>query len=93
MPFKKGQSGNPRGKPKGAVSKVDREFRETVRMLLEENADNVAIWLRQVAEKDPDKALDKLVRLAEFAAPKLSRAEIGGKDGAPISVSLVRFSE
>ena len=64
------------GRKKGAANRVTREFRETVRQLLEDNADNVAVWLAQVAAKDPDKALDKLVRLAEFAAPKLSRAEV-----------------
>ena len=72
------------GSRKGVPNKVTREFRETVRKLLEDNAENVAVWLSQVAEKDPDKALDKLVRLAEFAAPKLSRAEVSGPDGGPI---------
>ena len=66
------------GRKKGATNRVTREFRETVQKLLEDNADNVAVWLQQVAAKDPDKALDKLVRLAEFAAPKLSRAEVQG---------------
>jgi hypothetical protein len=48
------------------------------------------VWLEQVATgshgKDPapDKALDLLAKLAEFAAPKLSRAEIAGDQDAPI---------
>lgn len=83
------------GRKKGATNRVTREFRETVRQLLEDNADNVAVWLRQVAEKDPDKALDKLVRLAEFAAPKLSRSEVSAQvenKGIPV-VQIVRASE
>lgn len=74
------------GSRKGTPNKVTKEFRETVRQLLEDNADNVAIWLEQVAAKDPDKALDKLVRLAEFAAPKLLRSELSGPEGGPIEV-------
>lgn len=72
----------PKGLPKtggrqpGTPNKVTREFRETVARLLEDNAENVAEWLEQVAATDPDKALQRLAQLAEFAAPKLSRAEV-----------------
>ena len=63
-------------------NKATVEFRETVKALLEKNADNVAIWLEQVAkgvggkEPAPDKALDLLAKLAEYAAPKLARTEV-----------------
>lgn len=73
------------GSRRGSPNKVTKEFRETVRQLLEDNAGNVAIWLAKVAETDPDKALDKLVRLAEFAAPKLSRAEVSAPGGGPLT--------
>lgn len=78
------------GRPKGVPNKVTTEFRETVRKLLEDNADNVGVWITQVAEgsgenkADPAKALDLLAKLAEFAAPKLSRTEHTGKDGGPM---------
>ena len=78
------------GRPKGAPNKVTVEFRDTVRKLLEDNSANVGLWLEQVAtggsggDPDPAKALDLLVKLAEFAAPKLSRAEVTGKDGEPV---------
>ena len=82
MTFKKGQSGNPNGKPPGP-NKVTKEFRETVRLVLEGNSENVGRWLTLVAEgdgtengkADPAKALDLLAKLAEFAAPKLARVE------------------
>lgn len=91
-PFKRGQSGNPRGRQKGKKNKVTQEFRETVRLLLEENSKNVGRWLAQVAEghgdveADPAKALDLLSRLAEYASPKLGRTELTGKDGADLPI-------
>lgn len=80
------------GRTKGTPNKVNREFRETVRMLLEDNSENVGRWLALVAEgdgsengkPDPGKALDLLAKLAEFAAPKLSRAVIAGDPDAPM---------
>lgn len=84
------------GRPKGVPNKVTKEFRETVRKLLESNAGNVGRWLTLVAEgdgtdrgrPDPGKALDLLARLAEFAAPKLGRVEHVGDGGGPVQFKL-----
>lgn len=84
------------GRTKGTPNKVNREFRETVRQLLDDNADNVGVWITQVAEghgeskADPAKALDLLAKLAEFAAPKLGRIEHTGRDGGPME-SITRI--
>ena len=84
------------GRVKGTPNKVNRDFRETVRKLLDDNADNVGTWITQVAEghgenkADPAKALDLLAKLAEFAAPKLGRIEHTGKDGGPME-SITRI--
>lgn len=79
------------GRKKGTPNKVNAEFRETVRKLLEDNSANVGKWLTLVAEgdgaslsPDPGKALDLLTRLAEYAAPKLSRTEHVGDGGGPV---------
>jgi hypothetical protein len=85
-----------RGRPKGAVNRVTNEFRETVKCLLEDNADNVSKWLTLVAEgdeikeirPDPYKALDMLAKLAEYATPKLARTEHTGSDNKPIEISV-----
>jgi hypothetical protein len=89
--FKPGRAKTGGRKP-GVRNVVTREFRTTVQLLLDTNADNVSKWLTMVAKghggspADPGKALDLLSKLAEYAAPKLARTEITGKDGAPIVI-------
>lgn len=84
------------GRQPGSLNKATIEFRQTVQKVLEENASNVGKWLSMVAEgvpagpdgkgvePDPGKALDLMAKLAEYAAPKLARTELTGKDGGPI---------
>jgi hypothetical protein len=83
-----------RGRPKGAVNKATRAFRDTVNALLEGNAENVSEWLNTVAygdgdqlKPDPKGALDILSKLAEYATPKLARTELAGDKEAPIVIS------
>ncbi len=82
------------GRKPGVPNKATTAFRETVTRLLEDNAENVARWLEQVAADDPDKALQRLAQLAEFAAPKLSRAEVHAevenKGGPVINLTLTK---
>lgn len=73
---KKGNSKPGPGRPKGVPNRATTEFRETVTRLLESNAENMSLWLEQVAVKNPYKALYLISQLAEFAAPKLSRTEV-----------------
>ena len=67
-----------------------RWYKPTVRKLLEDNAENMGVWLTAVAEgkgdakPDPGKALDLLAKLAEYAAPKLARTEHTGEGGGPV---------
>lgn len=64
------------GRKKGTPNKSTQTFRETVTKLLEDNSKNVGVWLGRVAEHDPGKALDLMAKLAEYAAPKLSKVEV-----------------
>lgn len=88
-----------KGRPKGSPNKITQEFRDTVKQLLDDNADNVAIWLTQVAsgtedaKADPKGALDILSRLAEFAAPKLARTEMVGDPNAPIVHKVYKWKD
>ncbi|MBN9410843.1 MAG: hypothetical protein J0H69_16980 [Burkholderiales bacterium] len=97
--FKKGKKPGP-GRPPGTPNKATVEFRATVQALLDENRGNVAIWLKQVAEgipesggvkavaPAPEKALDLLAKLAEFAAPKLARTEHVGENGGAMKFEV-----
>lgn len=79
--FKPGQSGNPNGRPKGATSKSTLRIREAYQMLIENNLDNLTLWLEQMADRDPAKAADTMLRLSEYILPKLSRTELTDQDG------------
>ena len=98
----------PKKTRKGSKNKISHEFRVTVQKLLENNADNVHKWLAQVANgtlrihegqligdpPNPAKALDLIAKLAEYAAPKLTRAEVvpeGAHQGAThIQIEFIR---
>lgn len=52
MPFKKGQSGNPAGKPKGAKDTVPRSFRAIARKVLQNHGEGIeAALLRGIADE------------------------------------------
>ena len=77
-----------KGRPKGAVNKSTKAFRDTINALLDDNSENVSLWLSQVAADDPAKALDLMSKLAEYAAPKLARVEHTGDEGGPMQMQI-----
>ena len=86
------------GRQAGTPNRVTREFRETVNSLLSKNTENIRIWLESVAEgdpatgrtPDPARALELLIKLAEFAAPKLARLECADANGTAAGPTSIR---
>ena len=64
-----------KGRIKGVPNRVTADVREGIRHLLESNAPRMQEWLDHVAEEDPARALELLVKLAEFVVPRLSRIQ------------------
>ena len=64
--FKRGESGNPEGRPKGAKDKAQADIKQAYQSLVEGNLSNIEIWLNEVATKDPARAIDLMLRLSEF---------------------------
>ena len=81
MPFKPGESGNPAGRKPGVPNHYTKKAKEAFAMLLDDNLDNLSIWLSQVAADDPKEALKIVMALSERFIPKLSSQAITDADG------------
>lgn len=46
---------------------------------------------RIVKAKDPARAAEIMVRLAEYCAPKLGRHEVSGVEGEPLTIEIREF--
>lgn len=75
MTFKKGQSGNPNGRPKGAENVATARVREAIAKFADGNVDKLSGWLERVAEDDPKGAADLFLKAIEYHIPKLQRTE------------------
>ena len=83
-PWSKGQSGNSKGRPKGALNTVRTEAKTLFENLVALNAHKVQEDWDRVREEHPDKALLIFMQWAEYVFPKLARHEHTGRDGGPV---------
>ena len=74
MPFQKGNQ--LAGSRKGIPNKTTAEIRNAFQMLVEDNLDNMKVWLSDVAQEDPERALEIILKMSEYIVPKLSRTEV-----------------
>lgn len=73
------------GRPKGMKNKSTGYAREAIARFVDGNAERLQEWLDQIAAKDGAKAaMACFIDLIEYHVPKLSRAEVTGKDGADL---------
>jgi hypothetical protein len=74
MAFEKGNTHS--GSRKGIPNNATKEIRDAFEMLIHDNIDNMKVWLSDVGEEDPERALNIMVKMAEFIVPKLQRTEL-----------------
>ena len=74
--WKKGESGNPEGRPKGSPNKATQEIKDAYINLIHGNLPEIQGWLNRVAERDPARAIDLLLRLSPFVLPKKQEVDM-----------------
>ena len=74
------------GRPKGSINKATARVREAIAMMAEDNAENFALWLSQVAASSPEKACDIYLKAIEYHIPKLARTEVTGAEEGPVKI-------
>ena len=68
MPFEKGESGNPAGRPKGSFNKTTKELRQMISDFLLENFEEIQQTFKELPPKEKVKLYCNLLA---FALPRL----------------------
>jgi hypothetical protein len=82
MPFKKGESGNSKGRPSGAENKVTVELRDRIKTFLEGNFKTVQ---KDFKKLDPEKRVALYEKYLKFVLPQLQNSDL--------TVNLDKMSE
>jgi predicted component of type VI protein secretion system len=73
MPFEKGNSGNPEGRPKGTNNKLSKQLRETINDFLETNFETV---INDFEKLTPKERLKFYCELLQYGLPKLQAVQM-----------------
>ena len=79
---------NRNGRVPGSKNKNTSAIRTAYQNLVEMNLENMSAWIGQVADSNPEKAMDLMIKLSEYVIPKLARTEVTGKDGSDLFANL-----
>lgn len=76
MPFKKGESGNPKGKPVGLKNKITQEGRELFIKIMDGQVEHIEAELALLRESSGEKYLKALASLFPYFLPKMVETQI-----------------
>jgi hypothetical protein len=79
------------GKKKGTPNKATSDIKVAYKNLIENNLDNISLWLEEVANKNPDRALSILIDLSEFVLPKLARTENKHEGEIDVNIPVIKW--
>lgn len=80
MPFEKGQSGNPAGRPKGAPDKVTKETRILFLNIMEGQVEHIEDSLDRIREDSDEKYVKALTGLMPYFMPKQQEVDVTMKE-------------
>jgi len=79
MPFEKGISGNPNGRPKGSPNRINEAIRQKIISFLDSNFDSIQNDLEKLEARDRVKFY---INLLSFGLPKLKSIELSNNPDA-----------
>ena len=65
-----------KGRPKGAANKETKQLREALTTILTKNLDDIDLKLKEVAENNPAKYIELLLKIAEYSLAKIQATQI-----------------
>ena len=89
--FKKGQSGNIKGKPKGAISEKTKLWETLGNDLTTIHAQKFNEVLSEMMEHNPEKGMYIYLQVLEYFKPKLNRTTLVGDPDKPLEVKTASF--
>ena len=84
MPFTKGNSGNPSGRPKGASNKLNKELRECLAKAIDNN--KVSLMLNQIDE--PIEYINAISKLLPYVVGKMKQVDTEMEEIEPIVINI-----
>jgi hypothetical protein len=85
MPFEKGKSGNPAGKPKGAVSEKTKLWDSLGEYVTTQGADRAMQILARMEDED---FLKNYMTMLEYFKPKQARHTHAGDESSPVIIQI-----
>jgi hypothetical protein len=77
--FKKGESGNPKGRPKGAINRSTEQMKLTIARAVNNSLNSLQEDLERIRKEDPEKAIQLSTKLLEYTLPKLKSVDMNAQ--------------
>ena len=74
--FKKGESGNPKGRPKGAINRSTEQMKLTIARAVNNSLNSLQEDLERIRKEDPEKAIQLSTKLLEYTLPKMKSIDM-----------------
>ena len=91
MAFKKGTSGNPKGKAKGTPNKTTAEIKEIITKVVGNQLDMLESDLTNIRKESPARAAEIYMKMVEYVLPKMSKLDIDGRMEHKISKLVIEI--